>query len=173
MLRRLPAWTLLVLWPIAAACGPDSTVVGVELCGDVQIPEDIDAVRVSILDAERNSVTAGTIELLQCPGSQQLELPQITELEAPIGEVWIVAQGLQEGVSVITSERRLRVEEDGRAPEVLLGLTRSCMRVTCALGQTCIDGTCDDAPWETDDGVCDGGPPSEGAGRGMASCAAP
>jgi len=81
-----------------------------------------------------------------------------------------MAQGLQDGVEVIHSERRLKIEETGRAQEALVVLTRSCMRITCALGQTCIDRACEQAPFPDDEVSCSGGAPSDGAGGGTASC---
>lgn len=153
-----------------AACARPSDVVVIEMCGDVEIPEDVDAVRISILDAERANYNDGMLELLRCPGDEIRELPQTVELDAPVGDVWIAVQGLQDGVEVLRSERRAVVSSRGAAPEVLVGLTRSCMRVTCPLGQTCIDGDCEQAPWESDESMCSGGRPSEGAGGGLEAC---
>lgn len=164
-LRQIMMATAVML----VGCGPPSDVVVVELCGDVRIPGDIDAVRVSILSADRTQYRAGTLDLLNC-GSTQRELPQNTELEAPEGDVWVVAQGLQEGLEVLRFERRLRIEDSGRAQDAVIAMTRSCMRVTCALGLTCINGMCEQAPWADDEVSCSGGGASEGAGGGMAMC---
>lgn len=155
---------------LMAACGPPSDTVIVELCGDVQIPGDIDAVRVSILDGDRAEHRSGTLDLLNC-ANEKRELPQTYELEAPIDDIWVVAQGLQDGVEVLHSERRLQIQETGRAQTALIVMTRSCMRITCALGQTCIDGACEQAPFPDDEVSCSGGAPSDGAGGGMAMCA--
>ena len=162
--RNLLAAALLVI-----GCGPPSNVVVVELCGDVLIPADIDAVRVSILNADRSEHRSGTLDLLNC-GSEQLELPQVTELEAPYGDIWVVAQGLQDGVEVLSSERRLNIEESGPAQDAIISMTRSCMRIGCALGQTCINGTCEQAPWPEDEVACSGGAATEGAGGNTRMC---
>jgi hypothetical protein len=164
---------LRLIAPVAllAACGPSSNTLFIEVCGDVQIPADIDAVRISVLEADRTEHRTGTLDLLNC-GGESLALPQTTEIEAPFGDVWVVVQGLQDGLEVMSSERRLNIEEKGPAQDVLVGLTRSCMRIACTLGQTCIDGVCEQAPWESDDGACSGGPPSDGAGGSTAMCAA-
>ena len=161
--------TLLALSCVTTACGPPPNVVIVEICGDVQIPADLDAVRVSVLNADRSEHRSGTLDLLNC-GSDPVALPHTTELEAPFGDIWVVAQGLQGGVSVLQSERRLNIEDQGPAQDALLWMTRSCMRITCALGQTCIDGTCEQAPWADEDVSCSGGAPSEGVGGDPAVC---
>ncbi len=159
---------LLILMAIAG-CGPPSDTVLVEICGDVRISEDIDAVRISILNADRSEHRTGTLDLLNC-GSEQLALPQNSELEAPVGDIWVVAQGLQGGVEVAHTERRLNIEESGKAQDAVLSLTRACMRITCSLGQTCIDGACEQAPWADEEVSCSGGAASEGAGGGTATC---
>mgnify|MGYP001819214796 CR=1 FL=1 len=167
-MRLLPNIAISML--LLAACGPPPNVALIEVCGDIEIPFDIDALRISVLEADRRTEhRAGTLDLLNC-GGDTLSLPQTTELEAPFGDVWVVVQGLQQGVEVMTSERRVKIEDKGRAQDVLIGLTRSCMRITCDLGQTCIDGVCEQAPWESDQSMCSGGPLSAGAGGGEATC---
>jgi len=166
--RVLPKFFVAAL--LLSACGPPPNSVFVELCGDVQIPTDIDAVRVSILTADRSEHRTGTLDLLNC-GSDQLTLPQTQELEAPFGDVWVVAQGLQDGVEVLHSERRLNIEDKGKAQDAIIALTRSCMRLQCSLGQTCIAGVCEQAPFPDDEVSCSGGSPSQGVGGGTLTCA--
>ena len=154
---------------LTAACGPSSNTVFVDVCGDVQIPQDIDAVRISILNSDRSDYRTGTLELIRCT-SEDLALPQETELEAPFGDIWITAQGLQDGVEVLRSERRMKIEDSGPAQTAFMWMTRSCMRVDCSLGQTCIKGECEQAPFAADEIACSGGAPSEGVGGGTKSC---
>lgn len=168
--------TSLVLFPLlvgggVAACGPPSDTVIVEVCGDVQIPTDIDALRVSIMSADRTEYRAGTLDLLNC-GGVPLTLPHTIEIEAPVGDVWVAVTGLQSDLEVMRSERRLEVKDSGPAQEAFLSLTRSCMRVTCAVGQACIDGLCEQVPWPDTELSCSGGPPSAGAGGGTKVCPA-
>lgn len=167
MLRR---GAVFALFSTLLGCTAPANLVFIEICGDVFVPADVDALRISILDEDYNEYKSGTLELLRCPEDVELELPQTTELEAPYGNVWVAVQGLQQGVEVVRSERRLLIEDGEPAQDVLVGLTRSCMRITCPKGLTCIDGVCEQAPWESDEEVCEGGPPSMGTGGGMATC---
>ncbi|MEE2758049.1 MAG: hypothetical protein VYA30_15430 [Myxococcota bacterium] len=61
------------------------------------------------------------------------------------GNTWIRAQGLNDGVVVVTRE----IRPSGAAT---LALTRACRNVTCVVGQTCVSGRCQLVP---SGGVCD------------------
>ena len=127
--------------------------MGVRVCGDLHVPTELDTLRVSILDAERNERRAGVVALLECPGDKLKLLPQTVELGAFDGEAWILVQGLQDGIERIRVERRVRLHGD-EATRVVLGLNRDCVGVSCALGQTCRGGACVLVPWESDDSQC-------------------
>lgn len=139
-----------------ASCGRRSPVVQVDVCGDVRVPAQIDALRVSVLDAERREIRAGLRELVECPESVVLELPQRFEFQPVDGEVWIVVQGLSDGVERLRFERRAQLSTD-EVTTVQLGLTQDCLGISCPLGLTCIDGECEQAPFETDEAICRSG----------------
>ena len=63
------------------------------------------------------------------------------ERRVPIGNGngWIRAQGLKDGVVVVTNE--VRPEKNAR-----IRLERQCRLVQCATGQTCLDGECELVP---------------------------
>lgn len=141
-LRNLALASL--LWSVAmvSACNPSLDVIEVRICGDVLIPGHVDAVRVSVLDANRVEKRAGVKELVRCPGVS--EFPQKVELNLFEGDVWIVVQGLKNGQEVINFERRASIGPDGA--QVLVGLNQDCIGIRCALGQTCVGGMCVLAP---------------------------
>jgi len=141
---------LLLFVAALSACNPSLDVIKVRICGDVLVPGHIDAVRVSVLDANRVERRAGVMELVRCTGVN--ELPQNVELNLLEGDVWIVIQGLKNGQEVMTFERRAKVGADGA--EVLVGLNRDCIGIRCALGQTCVGGACVLAPTTDLPSIC-------------------
>ncbi|MEM1347749.1 MAG: hypothetical protein AAGI01_04270 [Myxococcota bacterium] len=133
------AWIALAL---SIGCSRDLGQIEVELCGDVAVPEDIDAVRVIFLDEQRREAQSGLRELLLCPQEEVLELPQSFGFPEVLGEVTIRVQGIKDGLEVLTSERKVTVEQMRATPKFTLPLTRDCRGVQCPLGQTCQGGTC-------------------------------
>jgi len=132
-------WTVLAS---SVGCSRDPGQIEVELCGDVSVPDDIDAVRVIFLDDEREETQSGVRELLLCPQDELLLLPQtfgFTEVE---GDVTIQVQGLKDGVEVGTYERRVMLEPMRATATIRMALTRDCLGVQCSLGQTCQGGVC-------------------------------
>ena len=125
----------------ALGCRPEATPVRVSVCGDVAVPMQIDAVRVSILDAERAEVASGVRELIECPADRLRSLPQEFEFTQRPGEIRIVAQALLDGVEVGRSERLVLDASEGA--ELTVALEAACVGVTCPLGQTCVAGGCE------------------------------
>lgn len=135
-----------------------------EVCGELVAPLEVDALRVSLLDDTRLAETfAGVYELGTCDIDSSVQLPVEVDLPDQAGDVWIGVQGLSDGVVVTRVEVRLEPPTlDG--PEVTVvpvNLTRDCLGVDCAVGQTCRDGVCVVTPWHHDDpATCVGGPTS-------------
>lgn len=151
------------------ACDDTSGQLQIELCGDVRIPQEVDSVRVSILDAQRQEVRAGVQELVDCPNMRALPINQRINFSAyDDTELWIVAQGLRQGVEIMRFERRYRPnqEEQPDGP-ITLGLTRACLGVFCPLGQTCVQGLCELAPFTNPSSLCKSSVTPDGADMGM------
>lgn len=141
---------------LGAGCDESLDQVEVELCGQVDVPAQLDAVRVVILDADRQEVRAGVRELVDCATKTIRPLSQRLSFSLPADdELWFVAQGLRDGVEVMRFERRYR--RSAGESTVKLGLVASCLGLSCPLGQTCIDGLCEIAPWQDPAGVCTDG----------------
>lgn len=151
------------------ACDDTSGQLQVELCGDVLIPQDVDSVRVSILDHERQEVRAGVQELVDCPNMRALPITQRINFSAyDDTELWVVAQGLRQGVEIMRFERRYRPnQEDQPDGPITLGLTRACLGVFCPLGQTCVQGRCELAPFTDPSSLCKSSVTPDGADMGM------
>lgn len=119
----------------------------VQLCGDAPVPQQVDAVRITLLDAQREVRRERVVELLQCPEGTVRRLPHSVDFDPFDGEAWGVVQGLKEGVEVLHYERRVTLTADEPA-SLSLALNDDCLGVTCPLGQTCIGGRCTRAPYE-------------------------
>lgn len=158
-IRRAPRLWLMALvmstLPYALmGCGRAEGDVEIEVCSDASVPDQIDSIRVSVLDAERQELVAGVRDLVVCPEDRLLTLPQtivFDGVDAP--DAWVVVQGLRDDVVVARFERRVALSTQ-ESEFVRLGLTAACLGVTCPLGQTCVDGTCEVAPRAEPEGVC-------------------
>lgn len=147
---------LVVAVILCAGCLYEDPVFNVKVCGDVRVPQDVDAFRVTILDAQlETELVSGTRELVSCPGIVTLSLPQNVELAAVAGESWVRVQGLKEGLTVSRFDRRVRVGDDEGA-DILVSITRACLGNMCARGQTCIDGECVLADFTSPPEICSG-----------------
>lgn len=156
-MRRIASLFFLVCM---GGCFYEDPVFRIEVCGDVRVPEDIDAYRITVWDSTLDTeLQSGTRELVQCPGVQTIDLPQVVELSAVSGDSWVRVQGLKNGVPVSRFDRRVRVGDDEDA-EIIVSITRSCLGVTCAKGQTCFDGTCALADFTSTSEICTGTTPS-------------
>lgn len=139
---------------VAVGCQRSEPVIRVEICGDVAVPESVDAIRVSVLDEQRQEVRAGARELVVCPDDVLLELPQTVEFEPLQAETaWVVVQGLDDGIERIRFERQVSLDELN-VEIVRVGLRSECLGVMCPDGQTCVQGTCQISPVAEPDELC-------------------
>ncbi len=147
----LPILLLVALLALALGCGEESDQLTVRICGDIPVPAGLTEVRVSVLDNDRQPRHAGVMDLLVCPQEIVRKLPQDIKISALPGAQWVVVQGLQDGVEVVRFERR--VDPDG-SRLVVAPLRADCLRASCPLGQTCVEGTCVIVAWETAANAC-------------------
>jgi hypothetical protein len=138
---------LLGVWLLACAGSSDTQV---RVCGDLQIPGDADALRVSLRDEIFNELRAGVVDLVDDEGVRAL--PVTVELPSSNATRWVSAVALLEGVEVARFDRHTGALSEGA--EVDLALTSVCYRLTCPRGQTCLDGACDTAPGPSDPPGC-------------------
>ena len=124
-----------------SGCPGEPPLLAVSVCGDVLVPDQVDAVRVSVLDSDRNEFASGVLQLVECPADRLKDLPQVLEFTPPVGEVRVVAQALKGGVEVARSERSVADASEGAS--VTVALQVSCFGLTCPIGKTCVDGTCE------------------------------
>ena len=147
-MRRGWSGLLGVLWLLAACGGSPETRVRV--CGDVSVPGEVDALRVSLRDEIFGELRAGVLELVTDEGVRGLP---VTMTFPPVRETqWVTVVALLEGVEVARFDRHT-----GTLPEdadVHLVLTSACYRFTCPRGQTCLDALCDTAPGPVDAPGC-------------------
>lgn len=147
------------------ACDDTSGQLQVQLCGDVLIPQEVDSVRVSVLEANRQEVRSGVQELVDCTQLRALPLSRrINFTSYDDSELWVVAQGLRQGVEIMRFERRYRPSQEQEVVE--LGLTRACLGIFCPLGQTCIQGLCEQAPFTSPSSLCKSAAAPNGADMG-------
>lgn len=138
----LPALALLTL----AACSQPEHEVDVQICGDVAVPYQIDSIRVSLLDADRQTRDEGVVELLACPSGTVKELPVALTFSPIAGQAYLRVQGLKNGREVVTIENQIELTRESDVA-VRLPLTRACVGVSsCPLGQTCVQGACEVTP---------------------------
>lgn len=136
-IARLLAPGFLVL---LGACIPGPDDVTFEICGDVVVPTEIDAVRVTMLDSNREAtLREGVRELVDCGPESYRSLPQTVTFESPEQESWVIVRGLSEGVTRMSFETRIADPDDAR---VRISMTRDCLGISCPLGLTCVQGTC-------------------------------
>lgn len=159
MIARGEKAALAVFVAVAVAgCLREPPRVEVTVCGDVGIPDEIDAVRVSLLDADRAEVASGVRELVRCPEDELRPLPQVFDFQpVDLVNAWVVVQGLEGDVERVRFERRASLSSD-QVELIKMGLTRTCVGIQCPLGQTCVGGECELAPEAEFEGIC-GAPP--------------
>jgi hypothetical protein len=112
-----------------------------EVCGDLMVPDDIDALRFLVLDDDMEEVSAGVRDLV---GDSVASLPVSASLPSGSGSGWTRVQGLKAGVAAIVFSRRIGDLDGTSAVDMVL--TYDCLGQDCSLGQTCVSGTCILAP---------------------------
>lgn len=174
---------LVVCTALLAGCG-NGPRVHLHVCGDIRVPKDVDALGITLLDAAGNQVYNGSQDLFTaaaadggsaagdggvadggapptdggtCTTGQAQDLPLSFDLRLGHGDMWVIVQGFEQGAPVIEVEGRVRFPTQGAA-DVTVGLTRDCLGVHCAYGQTCVKGTCQITAF--------GGTPSSCTGQG-------
>lgn len=134
----------LTLWAVAGCQNPEPEVE-VRVCGDVDVPREIDTLRVSLLGSDREPRREAVLELLECPEAEVHRLPQSISFRPFDGRAWAVVKGLRDGRPELRFERRLDLNGD-TSTSVRLAANRDCLGVSCPEGQTCIGGECELAP---------------------------
>lgn len=160
-MRRLVGSVAVVVAGLVIACDGDGLDT-VRVCGDLAVPDDLVALRVtvsSIVDGALVERTAGLSVLVSDD-----------DLSGADGDVVAGAGGadttrqlpIEVAVRSVSGTRNVRVQAlDARGAEVMRGdtlvegrpdgaiivnLARACLGFECALGQTCEDGACTVTP---------------------------
>lgn len=131
-------------WLGGSACD-DSPLDQVRVCGDVRVPDEIVAVRVTVLSVGAGVLTERTGGVVDLAGPDEedsniRQLPVEVAVKAVAGERVFRAQALDaDGAEVGRGE----VLVSGSPSEaVVVNLSRACLGFVCPLGQTCEDATC-------------------------------
>lgn len=135
--RGLPVW-LTAMW-IVGGCGGDVTEIVLEVQSDLEVPRQLDEVRVDVRRPGGDAQTA-TAAL----GDGERALPRTLTLvhaAGPLGPVEVDVVGRVDGRDVLRRELSLGFEE-GRSRQVVVFLAADCRGVDCGTGQTCDRGTC-------------------------------
>ncbi|MBA2665286.1 MAG: hypothetical protein H0U74_23560 [Bradymonadaceae bacterium] len=173
ILAGLGLWLILTLITLGG-CSRDDAQVQISVCSDMSVPGELDAIRVTVLDEARVQQRTGILELLECPAERVKTLPQAVHFDPVAGDVWIVVSGFLDGIERVRFERRADMANapDG---EITTILRRACLGFSCPLGQTCVNGRCDQVPREVSSGLCAPGAPPQQAdvGREPADVAVP
>jgi len=150
MVRRSSALLCGAVW-LLGGCGPGSDVE-VRVCGDLNVPAEMDALRVSFRNEIFGELRGAVVGLVDEAGVRSL--PLSVSLPADRDARWVIAEALLEGIVVGRFDRRVTTLEDGSS--VGLVLTQVCYRMTCPTGQTCVDSACVTAPGPIDAPNCGG-----------------
>ncbi len=129
------------------SCTGDPDGMSVEVCGDIAVPDELEAIRIHLLNEEREILHSGVRDLLICPEDRIRPLPQTVnfrEIDESVALVEIIA--LYEGVAITSTERRVESFGDFR-----VSLSESCRGSQCSLGQTCIVDSCEFTPTGSDE----------------------
>ena len=138
-----PLLASLLLLGYATGCTSDDEPVTVRVCGDLQPPEDVDAIRVVLLDASGNEVRSGVRQLVQCPEDTLRTLPQRFEFRTVPDQGIVVAQALVD--EVVIASAKVRSDFEG-AKTIDVAINSSCIGAQCSEGDTCIGGACEFVP---------------------------
>jgi len=125
---------------LALGACPQEPALTVEVCSDMRAPDEIDGVRLVLLDdAHDRELWSGFYSLINCEDNRVEQLPQRYDAPALSRPVWLVASGLLEGVEVVRVETRVKGPLPGGLTVVPVSLVRDCLgQLSCPLGQTCV-----------------------------------
>jgi len=137
---------VLALFALAIGCD-DAALDTVRVCGDLRVPAEFVALRVTVLsigDGQLDERTGGAIVL--------------ADEEADDNATSVKQLPVEVGVAAISGARVFRVQALGRdgnevgrsevlvagspSDPVVVNLSRACLGFVCPLGQTCDDGAC-------------------------------
>jgi len=145
---------------VFAAClqGPR---IQLELCSDLRVPEEIDTMRISLIDEGGHEVSQGLVILDPrsplpdggCEG-ELATFPQNLALSGGSGSSWVRVQGLKDGVEIARAEARVEFPVSGESPASVL-LSADCLGVHCPAGQTCVTGACEITQFGGTPALCD------------------
>ena len=139
---------LVALAPLAATgCSTEPTDLTVRVCGDYAVPDDLEAVRIELLNEDREMLHSAVRDLVVCPEDRIRPLPQeltFRDIDEEVSLVKVMA--ISGGVAFARTERR--VDAFG---EFTITLSRDCRGANCALGQACISGQCEWTPTGSDE----------------------
>ena len=127
------------------------------VCGDAEVPGDVDALRISVLDPDMHEIHAAVLELVDADSGDVLDsIPLTTSIPSGTGLGWARVEALLEGVKVITFARRVADLDTQGSVDMPINL--SCLGMSCPLGQTCVEesgeGKCKIAPNASDPPGC-------------------
>lgn len=141
-MRRAPSFAATAASVAAAAvllagCN-DLTQILVVIQSDLEVPSELDAVRVEVTGGE-TTTASGTLT-----GSRAVPLPRtvtVVRSGGSAGPLVIRAVGSVRGRDVV--ERTARTAfADGESRVLVLPLARACLERDCVAGQTCVGGSC-------------------------------
>ena len=127
--------------------------MSIEICGDLVVPDELDAVRLLVEQSGETQPAGGYIDLLDpardpedpCPAIVH-HLPVHFDLVEGRRDMLVSAQGLLDGLVRLTSHAKADFPSSGPSP-VTLVLSRACVGVSCSMGQTCLQGQCELIPY--------------------------
>ncbi|HJK96512.1 MAG TPA: hypothetical protein RMF84_04785 [Polyangiaceae bacterium LLY-WYZ-14_1] len=153
-----PATAAALVLVVLGSAGCSDDEITVVVCGDLAVPDDLDAVRVELLDAELGRIRDGVFRLVPDEIDEGMDAPQAESLPVapsltrPTGRGWVRVVPLLDGVAVGQFDREI-LSFDGVA-SVDAVLDSRCRRSFCPAGQTCIEGNCQVAPLASDPPGC-------------------
>lgn len=119
-------------------CAEDESTIAVRVCGDFAIPANLDAMRIHLLDGDREIQHQTVVSLLRCPEDEIRPLPHTHTFRNVDPEIELVeVVGLENDISVVRTERRI----DTRGTFDIT-ISEACRGFQCQLGQSCIAGEC-------------------------------
>lgn len=150
LLQLTPTNCALVAFAAALGACAGEPSLRVQVCSDLAVPTELDAVRVVVLDAQRKSERfASVFELIECPAGRLRTLPQVLEIPSPKAAAWLRVEGLRDGIPVASAETRL-LAGDGESEPVPVSLESTCRGLVCPLGQTCLVDACAPVPFHAE-----------------------
>lgn len=118
-------------------CSTPAEVV-LTVASDLAVPEELDAVRIEVTSPD------GATEVREARASDALTLPvrlRVVHEGGAVGPIHVRVLGLLDGETMVEAQA-VTAFVPGQMVSVWLSLSRMCLDVTCAQGETCTDGAC-------------------------------